>query len=172
MAFASGAGTSPSPSPQDGHLIFNGGISCLDTGFNTNNAFSGTFTRQNAGPFSGSSVSGNLIGGSGASSLADIPDIEAAVVADSSAGKFNAVADLDSLTSQSGNLRNLSFGGTYLIQDPVLGYGSATLPAFMFDITTNSTNPQPASFYMIGPQHLVLIGTQSGLYSGVSFLDH
>ena len=33
MAFASSVGMSMSSSPQDGHLIFNGGISCLDTDF-------------------------------------------------------------------------------------------------------------------------------------------
>lgn len=136
----------------------------------TNNAFSGTFTSQATGPFTMSSLNGNLIGGFGVSVIPDIPEIAAIVTADSSTGNFDILGDVDSLPSQNGNFQDYAFGGSYSITDQALGYGSATLPSFVFGEFSPPSNP-PASFYMIGPNQFVLIGTQSGLDSGVSFVD-
>ncbi|HTC61844.1 MAG TPA: hypothetical protein VK709_03305 [Candidatus Saccharimonadales bacterium] len=135
----------------------------------TNNAFSGTFTTQASGPFNASAISGNLILGSGATVIPDIPDIETAVTANPADGTFAAVTDLDSLLTQSANLRNYSFSGTFAIKDPTLGVGAATLPAFIFGDFV--ITPTPASFYMIAPNQFVLIGMQPGLYSGISYID-
>jgi hypothetical protein len=136
----------------------------------TNDAFSGTFVPQASGPFSAStSISGNLIGGSGATAIPGIPDTEIAINADASTGAYTAVTDLDSLLSQSGNLRNLDFGGTYAIKDTTLGHGATTVPAFIFGNFV--ITPEAASFYMIGANQFVLIGTQAGLDSGIVFVD-
>ena len=48
--------------------------------------------------------------------------------------------------------------------------GTATLPAGLFT-PTPSSQQAPASFYMLGPNQLVAIGTQNGVYSGISFID-
>ncbi len=139
----------------------------------TNTAFSGTFVPQASGPFSDSSLSGDLIGGSGASAIPDVPDIAAIVSADASSGSFNILADLDSANPQTGNLQNYAFVGTYSVSsqapDPALGYGTANLPAFVFDSFV--AGPASASFYLIGPNQAVMVGTQQGTYSGITLLD-
>jgi hypothetical protein len=77
------------------------------------------------------------------------------------------MADADTL--QEGNLRNQSLAGTFSITDPATGHGTMTLPAGIFgDFIPDQ---EPASFYIIGPNQMVVIGQQSGLLSGISFLD-
>jgi hypothetical protein len=132
-----------------------------------NVVFSGSFTPQAAGPFNAASVNGNMIGGFGATAIPDIPDLEAAIVASGSSGTLNIMADADTL--QEGNLRNQSLAGTFSITDPATGHGTMTLPAGIFGVFI--PDQEPASFYIIGPNQMVVIGQQSGLLSGISFLD-
>ncbi len=132
----------------------------------TNNAFSGTFTTQTQNFV----LSGNLIGGSVGSAIPDIPNFEAALNVNGQTGAATAMGDLTSLPSELGNVPNVSFAGTFLITNFPLGYGTATLPAGLFTPTASS-QPGPASFYMLGPNQFVLIGTQNGIYSGISFFD-
>jgi hypothetical protein len=136
----------------------------------TNNAFSGTFVTQTGVPFNSQSVSGNLLALAGASAIPDIPNIAAAVNANSQAGTLSAEGDATSLNSQEGNLPGISFNGTYTITDTNLGHGSGTLPAGFFGYF--QTNAQiPVSFYMIAPNQFVLIGAENGANSGVVFFD-
>jgi hypothetical protein len=132
----------------------------------TNNAFSGTFTTQTQNFV----LSGNLIGGSVGSAIPDIPNFEAALNVNGQTGAATAIGDLTSLPSELGNVTDVSFSGTFLITNYPLGYGTATLPAGLFTPTASS-QPGPASFYMLGPNQFVLIGTQNGVYSGISFFD-
>jgi hypothetical protein len=132
----------------------------------TNNAFSGTFTTQTQN----FALSGNLIGGSVGSAIPDIPNFEAAFNINGQTGDATAEGDLTSLPSELGNVPNINFTGSFLITNYPLGYGNATLPAGLFTPTPASTQ-SPASFYFLGPNQMVLIGTQSGVYSGISFLD-
>jgi hypothetical protein len=130
----------------------------------TNNAFSGTFTTQ----IQNFVQNGNLIAGSVGSATLDIPDFEAAVHIDGQTGAATAIGNLNSLPL--GNVPDVSFTGTFLITNFPLGYGTAMLPAGLFTPNTSSQQA-PASFYMLGPNQFVLIGTQSGVYSGISFFD-
>jgi hypothetical protein len=130
----------------------------------TNNAFSGTFTTQTQS----FALSGKLIGGSIGSATIDIPNFEAAFNVNGQTGAATAIGDLASLPL--GNVPNESFSGMFTITDFQLGYGTAMLPAGLFTPTASSQQA-PASFYMLGPNQFVLIGTQSGVYSGISFFD-
>jgi hypothetical protein len=134
-----------------------------------NAAFSGTFVPQASGPFGATSLSGNLIAVSGGPSVPPIPNLAAAVNIDTTSGALTALGDLRSLNSQEGGIPNLSFSGTTEVLDATLGRGTATLPAFVFGSFTSASFP--ASFYMIAPNQFVLIGTQSGVFSDVSFFD-
>jgi hypothetical protein len=135
----------------------------------TNVAFSGIFTTQAAGPFSASNLSGNLIAMFGASSIPAIPNLAAAFNFDGSSA-FTAAGDMTTLNSQQGNLPDISFSGTYSIADPVLGRGTAMVPAYLFGYF-GSNQQYPASFYIIGPNQFASIGAQSGAYSGLAFFD-
>lgn len=132
----------------------------------TNNAFSGTFVTQTQNFV----LSGNLIGGSVGSAIPDIPNFEAAFNINGETGAATAAGDLTSLPNELGNVPNISFTGTFTIVNFPLGYGNATLPAGLFTPTPSSSQ-SPASFYFIGPNQLVLISTQTGVYSGITFLD-
>jgi hypothetical protein len=132
----------------------------------TNNAFSGTFTTQTQN----FQLSGNMLGGSVGSAIPDIPNFEAAFNINGQTGSATALGDLTSLPSELGNVPDVSFTGSFLITNFPLGYGTATLPAGLFT-PTPSSQQAPASFYMLGPNQLVAIGTQNGVYSGISFID-
>jgi hypothetical protein len=135
-----------------------------------NKGYSGTLAAQTAGPFGNASLSGNLISVSGASSAPLIPEINTAANVSSANGTFTAIADVASLDSQVGNTANRTFGEDYQVLDPALGHGSAVLPPGYFG-NFNSNQPAPATFYLIGQNQMVLIGTLSGSDSGVSFFD-
>jgi hypothetical protein len=136
----------------------------------TNNAFSGTFVTQTGTPFNAQSISGNLLALSGASAIPDIPNIAAAVNANSQAGTLSAAGDATSLNSQEGNLPGISFNGTYTITNTSLGHGSGTLPAGFFGYFQSNAQV-PVSFYIIAPNQFVLIGAENGANSGISFFD-
>jgi hypothetical protein len=138
----------------------------------TNNAFSGTFTAQVGAPFGPTSIGGNLIGGFGATVIPDIPDMAAAITADNVAGTLTGLGDLDSLSAQIGNHRDLSFGGTFTIFDAALGHGYGSLSPLVFgDFISDQRTTQFTSFYMIGPNQFVLIGIQGGVNSAIAFFD-
>ena len=130
----------------------------------TNNAFSGTFTTQTQN----FALSGNLIAGSVGSATIDIPNFEAAFHVNGQTGAATAMGDLKSVPL--GGVPNEAFTGSFLITNFPLGYGTAMLPAGVFTPTATAQQT-PASFYMLGPNQFVLIGTQSGVYSGISFFD-
>jgi len=136
----------------------------------TNNAFSGTLTPQTGSPYSSQTLSGNSIIRFGASAIPDIPNLAGAANYNNALGTFTAEGDLTSLNSEGANLPDFMFSGTYSVSDTNLGYGSASLPSPIFG---NFSNQQvyPASFYLIGPNQFVLIGIESGAYSGIAFFD-
>jgi hypothetical protein len=135
----------------------------------TNVAFSGIFTTQAAGPFSASSLSGNVIAMFGASAIPAIPNLAAAFNFDG-VSAFTAAGDMTTVSSQQGNLPGISFSGTYSIADTALGRGTAMVPAYLFGYF-GSNQQYPASFYIIGPNQFALIGAQTGAYSGLAFFD-
>ncbi len=140
----------------------------IDADPTDNIAFSGTITPQSTGPFPASTLIGNAMAMSGATSVSTIPNLAAAVNL-GPGGVLAAVGDLVSLNSQVGGLPSFPFSGTYSIVDAALGRGTATLPAFIFGQFV--LTPYPSSFYVIGPNQFVLIGTQSGVYSGISVVE-
>jgi hypothetical protein len=73
----------------------------------SNNAFSGGFVPQAAGPFTVQDISGNLIARAGASASSDIPNLAAGVNAVPASGTLSADGDLASV--QLGNVPNIFF---------------------------------------------------------------
>jgi hypothetical protein len=136
----------------------------------TNKAYSGAFSPQAAGPFGNQSLSGNMISLTGASAIPSIPDILTGMNANSANSSFSAIADVASLNSQIGNSASRIFTEDYQVTDSTLGHGSMTLPPGYFgDFSLNQS--APATFYLLGPNQFVLIGTLSGTNSGVIFFD-
>jgi hypothetical protein len=135
-----------------------------------NKAYSGTFSPQAAGPFGNQTLSGNMISLTGASATPQIPEIVTGINASSANGNFAAIADVASLNSQIGDSPSRTFSEDYQLLDSTLGHGSMTLPPGYFgDFDLNQS--APATFYLIGPNQFVLIGTLSGVNSGVIFAD-
>jgi len=134
----------------------------------TNIAFSGTLIPQK-GPFNSQSISGNVLFLSGATAIASVvPNVEAAF--NFNTGTYNAAGDLTSLETQLGNFPNFSITGSYSVVDPAHGHGTTMLPQQFFG-DFSGTQYYPAAFYLIDSDRFVLIGRQSGIYSGVSFFD-
>jgi hypothetical protein len=144
----------------------------------TNNAFSGTLIPQVAGPFTDQNqfLSGNLTFSSGASAISTIPSVVAAVTLDASASTLAAAGDLTSENFQGGNLPNVTFNGTFNLQDQIFGHGLVRLPQQIFgDFSANQL--YIGFFYLIGPNQFVAIGAQQAapgalpIYSGVIFAN-
>lgn len=133
----------------------------------TNNAFSGTFTPQAAGPFAATTLSNNLIFTSGASVIPAIPSIEGVIKVNSTAGTYTGLADLTA-PDPIDNLPNGSFRGNYSFVNTTLGHGVIQLPEQVYGDFTSSLM-YPASFFIIGPNQFVSIGVQNSTYSGISF---
>lgn len=144
-------------------------INALPQNATTNVAFSGSFVTQSAGPFTASNISGNVLAAFGAAAIPDIPNMAAAFNFDGSS-TFTAAGDMTTIAAQQGNLPGISFSGTYSIADSSVGRGTAIVPAYLFGYF-GSNQTYPASFYMIAPNQFVLIGSQSGAYSGISYFD-
>jgi len=135
----------------------------------TNKAFSGTLARQIPGPYDNESISGALIGISGAASVPGIPNVAAALEADPSSGVLTGMAYATSVSSEAGQLPNVSFEGTFSVTDAKSGHGTAMLPAgFYGDFAPQAM--ATASLYLIGGNRFVSIGTQAGLPSGVTYV--
>ncbi len=135
-----------------------------------NKGLSGTFSTQSEMPFTDQSLSGRLLIGSGASSTPVIPNFEGASNFDSAAGTFVAIGDLTALFKSDGNVTDGSFNATYQVTDAASGRGTAMVSAELLGNFTKGLQ-LPASFYIVGPNQFVMIGTQAGTNSGVSFLD-
>ena len=130
----------------------------------SNRAYSGTLSLQSNGPFD-SSLNGNLIAISGASATPGIPNVLA--VANFANNGITAIADVTSLPSETGELLNRPFTGDFAVTNSGTGHGNASLPSGFFgNFALNQ--PSPATFYVIGPNQLVLIGTLVGSESGVA----
>lgn len=137
----------------------------------TNNAFSGTLTPQTATSINASTVSGNVIAGFGASASSNIPNWDLAFNFDSSSGTYAAIGDLTSLPSQDGEAIDGQFSGTYTVLNARTGHFEfSSIPAAVFGDFSSGTNVV-ASFYVIAPNQFVMIGQQSGTYSGIAFFD-
>jgi len=135
-----------------------------------NKGLSGNFILQSAGPFSNETLGGQSLVGSGGSSTAAIPNAEGAAVFDSNDGTFSAIGDLTSILKGDGNVTNGSFNGTFQVSDPVMGHGTAMVSAELFGNFTQGLL-YPATFYIVAPNQFVLIGTQRGSSSGVTYFD-
>jgi len=136
----------------------------------TNIAFSGTLIPQK-GPFNNQSISGNTLYWSGATAIAnEVPNVAAAFSFNTSSLTYSAAGDLTSLETQLGNFPNFSITGSYSVVDGAHGHGTMLLPQQFFG-DFSGTQYYPAAFYLIDSNRFVLIGRQSGIYSGVSFFD-
>ncbi len=136
----------------------------------TNRAFSGTLTAQQSTPITNAAFSNDLVIWSGGSSANYIPSIDAAAVVDNTVQSLAGLGDLSALPAQSGIETSRSFSTGYQVTDTTIGYGYALLPARFFgNFTLNE--PAPCSFYVIGPNQAVFMGTLSGTPSGVTFFQ-
>lgn len=136
----------------------------------TNKAYSGTLSLQASGPFENQNLSGNMISIAGASAIPSIPEILTGMNANSASSSFSAIADVASLNSQIGDSASRTFSEDYQVTDSTLGHGSMTLPPGYFgDFSLNQS--APATFYLLGTNQFVLIGTLSGTNSGVIVFD-
>ncbi len=133
----------------------------------TNYALSGTLTAQVGSPFSNAVLSGNAILGVGGSPTRDVPNAVAGINFESAAGTFAGTGSLTSFFKLGGPFVDSSFiNATYQIVDATNGYGTAMVPAPLFDNFTSNLM-YPASFYVINSNQAVMIGTHAGSYSGV-----
>lgn len=133
----------------------------------TNYALSGTLTTRAGSPFSNATLSGNAILGVGGSPTRDVPNAVAGIDFTSSAGTFAGTGSLTSFFKSDGPFVDSSFiNATYQIVDAKNGYGTAMVPASLFGNFTAKLM-YPASFYVIGSNQVVMVGTQRGSYSGV-----
>lgn len=135
----------------------------------TNNAFSGTFTTQASAPFSSTTLSNNLVFSSGASAIPAIPNIESAISVNNMALTYVGLGDLTA-PDPIDNAPNAPFSGSYSFDDSNLGHGTILLPQAVYgDFTANQL--YPASFYLVGPNQFVSIGTRNTTFSGISFFN-
>jgi hypothetical protein len=152
--------------PGEGFLI----DSDVTAGGVANKAFSGTFIAQQSPPIDNTAFSGNVVIWSGASSADYIPSIDAGALVDNTAQSITGLGDLSALAAQSANETSRSFTTVYQVTDETLGYGYALLPPRFFG-NFNLLEPAPCSFYVIGPNQAVIMGTLNGTPSGVTFLQ-
>lgn len=145
----------------------------------TNRALSGTTVLQTGAPYTATSLPGNSILGSGASSSPVIPNTElganfAAPTSGNatSVADFSAVGDLTSIPSEAGNIPAVQFSSQYRLISTATGYGEILFPAPLFGQFGYPTGTTfPGTFYMIAPNQFVGIGTQPGVLSGIIFAD-
>ena len=133
-----------------------------------NRGFSGTLSRQFPGPYSASSISGGLIGISGASASPAIPSAEVALTADPASGTITGLACATEVGVP--QLSDTPIQATYSVVDPATGHGTAMVPGGFFGNFTPHLM-LPASFYLIVGNQLVSIGTQTGTPSGVTLVE-
>lgn len=137
----------------------------------TNLALSGTTLLQTGAPFTASNLSGNVIGGLGASSSPLIPSAEIGLNL-ASGNNYSAFGDLNSLSSEGGSQPGLQFSGKFQLSSLAAGYGRILLPTELFgDFTSPAGTNTTCSFYMIAPNQFVAISDKPGLPSGVVFVD-
>jgi hypothetical protein len=152
----------------------------------TNRALSGTTLPQTGAPFQLTAVSGNIVGGMGASSTPLVPNVTLgmnfvppASIGTGKPGSYTAVGDLTSIATQGGKVTDGSYSGKIAFlsaTDLANGHGLITLPGpLVGDFSSGAT--YQATFYLIGPNQLVAIAEPafSGFgslppYTGVIFI--
>lgn len=136
-----------------------------------NRALVGDLVAQvGGGAFSASTLSADMLISSGGSATFSIPNAAGSVTPAN--GNFTGLADLTSAANAKLPLKavlapNQIFEGSYTVLDPVSGRGTAMIPGEFF----GQLEPVSAVFYLIGPNQLVLIGSQAQQSSGVSTLS-
>ena len=133
-----------------------------------NRALVGDLVSQvGAGTFGSSTLSADMLVSSGGSATLAIPNAAGSVTpAD---GNLTGLVDLTFPASAKLPLTavlapNQILAGTYSVVDPVSGRGTAMIPGAFF----GQPDPVSAVFYLIGPNQMVLIGSQGQVSSGVS----
>lgn len=144
----------------------------IDTDFSggngiANHGFSGTIVPQATGPFDTSTLSGNLIGFSGNSSVPGIPDVSGVTNADGAQGTYTGIADFTSPVASTGEQADVPINGLFSVTDTTNGHGQGVIHT----ISQNQSVTFSLSFYIIGPNQIVAIGTQANVGSGVTFFD-
>jgi hypothetical protein len=133
-----------------------------------NRGFSGTLSRQFPGPYSTATISGGLIGVSGASASPAIPNAEVALSADPASGTMTGLVSVTGVGVP--QLADTPIQATYSVLDPATGHGTAVIPGGFFgDFTPHLM--LPTSFYLIVGNQFVAIGAQAGTPSGVTFVE-
>lgn len=133
----------------------------------TNYALSGTLINRTGSSFSNLTLSGNALLGFGGSPTRDVPNVTAAI--NFGSASFSGTGSLTSFLKSGGPYTDASFiNATDQVTDTTNGYGTAVVPASLFGNFTSNTTAT-ASFYLIDTNRAVMIGTQSGTYSGVLF---
>jgi hypothetical protein len=135
----------------------------------TNEALSGTFTAQAAGPFNASVLSGNMIVRGGGTPTSDIPSVIAGINANSSGDNITGIADAYSLAA-GGAQSGVTFKGSFTVTDSTVGRGTTVIQVPPSG-GSGSNASFPAVFYIIGPNQIVLMGAQTGVYSGPANFD-
>ena len=152
----------------------------------TNRALSGTTMPQTGVPFQLTSISGNLIGGFGASSTPLVPNavlgmnfIPPLAVGTGKPGSYTAVGDLTSIATQGGKVTDGSYSGNIAFltaTDLANGHGLISFQGPLVGDFTGSGQLYQGTFYMIAPNQFVAIAsTGSALgtfppFSGVIFV--
>jgi flagellin-like hook-associated protein FlgL len=155
--------------------------------FITNRALSGTTLPQTGAPFQLSDISGNLVGGFGASSTPLVPNAVLSMnfasptaVGTGKPGSYQAVGDLTSIATQGGKLSDASFTGKIAFltsTDLANGHGLISFQGPLVGDFASGTSYQ-GTFYMIAPNQFVAIAQPpvSGIgslppFTGVIFVD-
>lgn len=153
----------------------------------TNRALSGTTMPQTGAPFQLTDISGNLIGGLGASSSPLVPNAVLGMnftppgaVGIAKLGSYTAVGDITSIATQGGKVTDGSYSGNIAFRtatDLAKGHGAIN---FQGPLVGDFSLPVPTyqgTFYMIAPNQFVAIAQpqQSGFaslppFTGVIFI--
>ena len=133
----------------------------------TNRALSGTTMPQTGAPFQLTDISGNLIGGFGASSSPLVPNaalgmnfIPPVAVGTGKPGSYTAVGDITSIATQGGKITDGSYSGKIAFltaTDLANGHGLITFQGPLVGDFTGSGQIYQGTFYMIAPNQFVAI---------------
>jgi hypothetical protein len=145
----------------------------IDISPNSSHALSGQLVPQAAGPFSAATdLSGNLLGRAGGASTAGAPNADIASTFNGVSG-YDYTLDLTTTNTalgSNGQVVNFSSSDAFQVDDPVTGHGKFQLLGGVLG-DPNVGTPDIVSFYLIGPNQFVAIGSVAGVPSGVFFFD-
>lgn len=152
----------------------------------TNRALSGTTMPQTGAPFQLTDISGNLIGGFGASSTPLVPNavlgmnfVPPLAMGTGKPGSYTAVGDLTSIATQGGKVTDGGYSGKIAFltaTDLASGHGLISFQGPLVGDFTGSGAIYQGTFYMIAPNQFVAIAsTGSALgtfppFTGVIFI--